>query len=357
MKHRDSWLFSIVVFLLLLASGGLPQGKPLAANNNVRLVYLPAVLSNASGGETPLPTATSTSVVTPQQTATATATVATSTATEQATLTATPTSTATSQATVTATPTPSGTPTKMPTATPTPTGTPTKTPTATPTRTGTPTKTPTATPTPTATATLPASSVYVLANHSSYLDSIDYLHIVGEVKNDTNHDLRFVKVSAALYDSGGRLLDTEFTYVTLGILPAHDKACFHLLLPEPASWTRYEFADVEYWDDANPPPNLLVSNHSGSYDSTFGWYEIIGQVRNNEGQRLEYVSPVGTLYNQAGTVLGCTFSYVTGTHLDPGQKSSFEMLFVGRDFKGVRSYRLQVDANPANYRRWLDQQR
>lgn len=188
----------------------------------------------------------------------------------------------------------------------------------------------------------------MLTNDSHYVDSVAYLHVVGEVQNNTNRNLRFVKVSAAFYDSNGGLVDTEFTYTSLEILPKHDKTCFHLLLPEPANWSYYEFANVEYRDDAESPPDLAISNHSGSYNSTFGWYKIIGKVTNNEADRLEYVSPVGTVYNNTGTVLGCAFTYVTGTHLDPGQTSTFEMNFVGRDFKGVKIYRLQADGNPVD---------
>ena len=370
MKHHYLYLFSVLVFSLLFPFNSLPQTKLPVTTEGIKLLYLPMILSNAGGSEAPTSTATNTAVATLQLTATTTASATPSaTGTQQATSTPTPTvshtptqtptatvtATPTATKTATATPTASRTPTQTPTATVTATPTATKTATATPTASRTPTQTPTAT--PTSTATVQASGVHILANHSSYVDSIDYLHIVGEVRNDTNQDLRFVKVTAALYGSGGQLLDTQFTYLTLGTLLAHDKACFNILLPEPANWASYEFAEVDYWDDADPPPNLLVSNHSGSYNSTFGWYEIVGQVTNNEGQRLEYVSPVGTLYNQAGTVLGCTFTFVDGTHLDPGQKSSFEMLFVGRDFKGVKSYRLQVDANAVNYRRWLEQQK
>lgn len=197
----------------------------------------------------------------------------------------------------------------------------------------------------------------MLSNHSYFVDSIDYLHVVGEVQNNSNKNIRFIKVSAAFYTANGQLVDTEFTFTLLNNLPAGDKTCFNLLLPEPTNWANYEFAPVEYWDDAAPPLDLAITNDDGDYNNTFGWYEVTGQVTNNQSQRVEYVSPVGTVYNQAGTVLGCAFTYVDSTHLDPDQKSSFDMLFVGRDFKGVRSYRLQVDANPTNHRRWLEEHR
>ena len=71
--------------------------------------------------------------------------------------------------------------------------------------TATPTIIPTATEMPTATAmatlinTPIPVGVQILNNYSTYVDSIDYLHIVGEVLNYTGNHLEFVKISANDY--------------------------------------------------------------------------------------------------------------------------------------------------------------
>lgn len=223
---------------------------------------------------------------------------------------------------------------------------PTPPPTSTPTPTSTPISTPIPTNTPTPTPTTIPPGVSVLSNHSSYVDSIDYLHVIGEVQNNIANHLRFVKITANIFDSSGQLLDTDFTYIHLDNLPAGDKTCFHILLREPAGWSYYEFEAPTYWTDGEPLPNLATFNDSGSYNSTFGWYEIIGRVRNDHGSRVEYVSPVGTVYNASGVVVGCDFTFVNSTHLDPGQTSSFKMIFGGRDYADAISYRLQADGNP-----------
>ncbi len=207
--------------------------------------------------------------------------------------------------------------------------------------------TPGATDTPSPTPTQNPGGVSIINNHSWYVDSINYLHIVGEVYNGTDDDLRFVKVTANFYTNSGQLIDTEFTYVILTTLPAFDKSCFDLLIPQPAGWGYYTFEPVGYWDDADPPHALEISNTSTSYQSTFGWYKILGEVTNEEPYRLEFVYPVGTVYDQQGIVLGCTSTYVSSKHLDPGQKSSFEMLFSGRDYLNVATYRVQAEGNPS----------
>ncbi len=201
-------------------------------------------------------------------------------------------------------------------------------------------------PTPTLPPTPAPLGVQILSNHSYYVDSIDYLHVVGEIWNNTGNNLRFVKIAANFFTTGGKLLDTEYTYAHLETLPAWDKTCFEITLPEPSGWSFYQFETPSYWTDGQPLSNLIILNDSGAYSSVYGWYEIIGQVRNDHGSRIEYVSPVGTIYNDIGVVLGCDNSYVNSTHLDPDQTSSFKMTFSGRDYFDVTSYRLQVDGNP-----------
>ncbi|MBC8255283.1 MAG: hypothetical protein H8E35_14820, partial [Ardenticatenia bacterium] len=151
---------------------------------------------------------------------------------------------------------------------------------------------------------------------------------------------------ADIFDSGGQLLDTDFTYIYLDNLPAGSRTCFNISLKEPLGWSTYELATPTYWTDGRPLPDLTILGDSGAYNPDFGWYEIGGQVRNDHGSRVEQVRAAGTLYNGSGVVVGCGFAYVDSTHLDPGQTSAFEMGFYGRDYADVTAYRLQADGKP-----------
>jgi len=53
----------------------------------------------------------------------------------------------------------------------------------------------------------PAVQVEILS-YSDYYDSLGWLHIVGEVKNSLDSRVRFVKIIATYYDSGGTRLLT-----------------------------------------------------------------------------------------------------------------------------------------------------
>lgn len=247
------------------------------------------------------------------------------------------TPTGTSVATVAPTQTPEPTATATPTNTPPPTAAATNTPAPTATATPTNTPAPTATPDP--------AGIKILANHFSYVDASNYLHVLGEVQNNTNGHVRFIKVTANVVNRDGQRLGGGSAYIYLDSLPPGDKTCFDILLKEPAGWSGYRLEAPAYSTDGRPLPKLTVLNSSGSHDSTTGWYKIVGQIRNDQGSRVNYVSPVGTAYNASGSVVGCSVTHVDGNHLNPGQTSSFEMLFPGSNAAGIRSYRMQVDGD------------
>ena len=210
------------------------------------------------------------------------------------------------------------------------------------------TSTPALTPMPTDTPKPQPEGVSILPNHNYFTNSNDFAYVVGEVQNDTSNSIRFVKITANFYDEQNQLIDTDFTFGALDILPPGERTCFDIILLDiPAGLDHYEFEAPTYSTSPDQLPNLTILSHSGSINDTFGWYEIIGEVKNDHGSRVEFVSPIGTLYNSSGDVLDCDFTFVNSTHLDPGQKSSFEMFFISRDeYDGVSSYRLQVDGNP-----------
>lgn len=226
---------------------------------------------------------------------------------------------------------------------PTATNTLQPTPTATPLPTSTPIPTPTSTPPPSPTPQ--PSGIYILPQNTTYTDSIDYLHVIGEVHNNTGQAATFVRVAANFFNAAGQLVDTDYTYLYLDILPHNERSCFHILTPRHPDYAYHQFEPVTYHSSSDILPNLTVLNDSAGVDPIFGWYYVIGQVRNDHGIRIEYVQPVITLYNNA-IPLDCGFTYVNSTHLDPGQTSSFEDYFTGRpDYADVTAYRIQVGGN------------
>lgn len=218
---------------------------------------------------------------------------------------------------------------------PTPTFTLTVAPTATPTT--APTSTPTATPVPV--------GMTVMDNHLAYISSIDSLHIVGEVQNNTGKRASFVKVTANLFDAQNHLLDTDYTYISLSVLPPGERTCFDLFFWDAPAYTYYTF-ETSYWETSVPSLPITVFGDSGTYDPVFDdWYNIVGQARNDNNVSAEYVQIVGTLYRHDGLVLDCDYTYTNADVLAPGQESTWKLTFLHAPQGSVGSYRLQAQAS------------
>ena len=187
----------------------------------------------------------------------------------------------------------------------------------------------------------PPEGVSILPTHTFYVDSIDYLHIIGEIYNNTPDYIEFVKAYVNIFN-GEQLVDTDFTYTTISTVSPYEKVCFDILLPNPVNWTSYTFEAPQFSTADVAPPKLTPYSHSGSYNVTYGWYEIIGLVRNDAERYVEYVKPVATLYDRSGNARECDYTYVNSTHLESGQSSAFEMTATGRDYSDIRTYRVQV---------------
>lgn len=185
----------------------------------------------------------------------------------------------------------------------------------------------------------------VLQNWSYYTNSIDYLVIIGEVQNNTSDYLEFVRVAANLFNGSGILVGTDFTYTTLDVLAPGDKTCFTLLLEEPANWSYVEFEAPTYWTDADPLPAMTIIRGLEGYDSGFDWYRIIGQIRNDSANNLEFVKAVATAYDGSGRVVDCDFTYVNADVLAPGAASSFDLVMFGDLSSDIATVRLQADGN------------
>jgi hypothetical protein len=146
------------------------------------------------------------------------------------------------------------------------------------------------------------------------------------------------------YNSNNQLVGTDYSYTWLDKLGAGDRTCFRTSVKQPAGWASYRFEAVTYSTTTATIPSLTLTSDSGSLDS-FNDYHILGEVRNDQGATVKYVEPVGTLYNAAGAVVGCDFTFVNSTDLSLGQSSAFDMAFYGRDYHDVVSHRVQIDGN------------
>ncbi len=213
----------------------------------------------------------------------------------------------------------------QPTATPKPDETPKPTKTAKP----------TATPKPTAAPVAPALSV----GSSSAYEAGGWYHIIGEIRNDSDNPMEFVKIVATLYDAAGKVVGSAFSYTMLDMVPARDKSPFEIGTDKYAGVSTYKL-QVEGRKGTARDHGITIASHSSTTAS--GWWHVTGEVKNSSSAEREFVKIVATLYDGSGTVIGTSFCYTSLDKVAAGGTSPFEC---GTDhWAGVMSYAVQVQA-------------
>ncbi len=191
----------------------------------------------------------------------------------------------------------------------------------------------------------PPPGVSILKNYTTYASS-SYQYVLGEVYNNTNNYLKYVKIAVNFFNNN-LLVGTDYTYTYLDAVHPYEKACFEIMLTKPASWNAFSFETVSYWTGAAPRPNLTLVPSPNGYVYLSSYFRILGQIRNDLSQTIQFVEAVSTLYDNQGKVIGCDFGYVNSTDLAPGATSSFEILARPQNPYSVSSYTLQTDGwNP-----------
>lgn len=71
-----------------------------------------------------------------------------------------------------------------------------------------------------------------ILSHSSYIDSIGWMHVVGEIKNIGTETANYVKVIATFYDEAGKVVAAEFTFSDPSDIEPGQKAPFEILLSD-----------------------------------------------------------------------------------------------------------------------------
>jgi hypothetical protein len=79
--------------------------------------------------------------------------------------------------------------------------------------------------------------------------------------------------------------------------------------------------------------------------ASYGYRDLVGQVKNIGGDDAEFVNILLTIYDKNGGVIGTDSTYADADTLKPGQKSSFKFFTSSDDFKGMDHYDLSLEWN------------
>lgn len=173
-----------------------------------------------------------------------------------------------------------------------------------------------------------ASNVTILSS-SSFVDTICYHHIFGEVQNNGAQPLEFVKVIATYYNNVGTVIATESGYTLVDLVLPGTRSPFQILLSQQfAPQVDHYSLEVTYRiSSKQKPPGIQILSDS-NYMDILGSLHIVGEAKNEQAQNATFINVIVTLYNQTGVVIGCDDSYTDPYDLDPNQTAPFHIIFI-----------------------------
>ena len=179
-----------------------------------------------------------------------------------------------------------------------------------------------------------------------YVDDIGYLHIIGEVVNNKNQAVQFVKIVASIYDSEKNLVDTSFTYTKIDTIPPYGKSPFDLVFMGGSEGVVSYNLQVEYSNAEELPMKLEVRKPRMTIDD-LGYVHIKGEVANVGDRTAHFVKVVGNIYDSSNKLIGTSFTYSTLSDIYPNGQSPYDLTFL--DYVG-RPTSFQIYADSQEYR-------
>lgn len=190
-----------------------------------------------------------------------------------------------------------------------------------------------------------ANTTITILSSSSYVDNIDYRHVVGEVRNDSTSNVSFVQLNVTFHDSSDRLLATETSYASLDILAPGEKSPFHAIHQEVPAYDHYKLS-VSASATTQEPNHNFTTTVTNEFTDSIDYRHIVGTVRNDNTTTAEFVELIITLYDGSGTVVDTDFTYVKTddrSRVQPGQTAPFE--FALSQQRGWTSYSIVTESS------------
>lgn len=177
-----------------------------------------------------------------------------------------------------------------------------------------------------------------MLNDTSYSDAEGWVHVLGEIVNNTGANQEDVLLTVFFYDELNRQVGEEPIAPIVEVIPHGGKVPFSLETELRVPYERYEFTVDAVSTDREPRIDLEVLNHTGT---TGGIYTITGEIYNPGNPLFAYAEVIATLYDDAGLVVNVGYSFIPAGDLGSGQTAPFEVL-VEQPHESIAGYELVV---------------
>ncbi len=160
-----------------------------------------------------------------------------------------------------------------------------------------------------------------ILSHTSYSDEYD-LNLVGEVQNNSDKPMSFLKVAAAVYAADGTLLNTNYSYVMLNYLHPGEKSPFKIWFSD--NWEDGDTYEIEVqgdYDETAPATTVQVVDFNDTVED--GICTVTGNAKNTGTTELTYGTVVAAFYDSNDQLVDAEWSFTEGDTFPAGATAAF----------------------------------
>lgn len=149
-----------------------------------------------------------------------------------------------------------------------------------------------------------AAESFSFHNQSSFVDESKILHVLGEIKNESDIPVKDVLIKASFYDKAGKLLDEFEREPALQVINAGESSPFEILYIDQktvGSVANFTLSAVGNATEAQEKQLKILSANSRL--DLFGTYFVNALARNDGQENATNAILVATLYDKDGRVI------------------------------------------------------
>ena len=177
-----------------------------------------------------------------------------------------------------------------------------------------------------------------LLSYRDFIGLSGNMHVVGQVRNETDGNLDHVSVRLMFYNRWGTMMRIVDGPALLDVIGPQQLTPFSLSFPIPSGWDRYTIRVTAVPTLRKLPEGLIVVEyHTSGLQS--GILHVTGRVRNDGTQVVDRAQVVVTLLDPWGTIVNAGFSYTD--RIPAGQEGEFDCQFA--EYELVESVIVQVE--------------
>src|SRR5688500_9362315 len=172
-----------------------------------------------------------------------------------------------------------------------------------------------------------------ILSSTEWTDAAGYLHVVGEVLNNTAEPRRWIQVDASFRNASGSVVGSAVGYTDIPTLQPWTRSPFEIISRKP---TGYSTTSVKVCTPggsgcasgqvAPAPPSGVTATPAARYVDSSGRRHYTGAVRNDGASTVRLPLAMVTLYNARGNVRGLASGPAAAASLSAGATTTYDLI-------------------------------